>query len=502
MKDSIGFRLNALFVLIVTTLLACSGGLAYWSSRAQSLHQYDMLRSTLRERMQINLVSAVWNLDLVALGEDLTAELTPPVVGIAVFNDEGQLLSAKGSMLPTGVDPSSLDQLEFTLSGQRFNAPQKLATVRVMLSRESMQSALRAEVWRRLLEILVLDVVLVATLSLGLRWLVLRPLAALKDALRKAAEHRDQTATLTLPADRRDEFGEVVRGFNLIAQRLTDDLEKGHQAEQEIRRAYDHLKQTQTSLVEAEKMAALGGLVAGVAHEINTPLGITLTGASVLGDETRRFQEAVDNGSVRKSDMLGYLKTCTESVELILSNARRAAHLVHSFKQVAVDQTSEARRDFDLAVYLDEVVESLSPTYKRLPIHIDKECPAGIAMDGYPGALAQVITNLLVNAVTHAFPDGRSGLIQLAVEREQNGVLLRFEDDGVGIPAEYLPRIFDPFFTTRRGSGGSGLGLHVVYNIVTKRLGGRIEVASTVGQGTRFTMRIPQVAPHPPEEQR
>jgi signal transduction histidine kinase len=303
-----------------------------------------------------------------------------------------------------------------------------------------------------------------------------------------------------LPSTRHDEFGDVVGGFNRIARRLAVDLEDRRQAESEIRRAYEELQRTQATLIQAEKLAALGGLVAGVAHEINTPLGITLTGASVLSDETRRFAAQLQAGRLKKSDVENYLQVAAESVELIQSNANRAAHLVHSFKEVAVDQTSEARREFNLARYLDEVVESLRPTYKRLPIKVRNSCAANIQLDGYPGALAQVVTNLLVNALTHAFPGGAAGHIDLSAQAEGDEVILQFADDGTGIAAEHLAHIFEPFFTTKRGVGGSGLGLHVVYNIVNQRLGGQIQVESTPGQGTRFTLRMPLIAPQLVEE--
>jgi len=496
MKHSIGFRLNILFVLLVTVLLACSGGLAYWSMRSQLLEQYRLTRAAVQQRLQSNLVNPLWNLDLPTLRENLAAEVMPPVLGIAIAEASGEPMTSVGTLPEPG---PGLDRLEFPLYGRGVDEQQLLGRVTLVLSRQAMQGALREQVWRRSLEILTLDLLLVAALSLSLRLLVLKPLTELRDALHQAAEHRGPSESLMLPADRQDEFGEVVRGFNLIAQRLADDLEAGHRAEVEIRQAYEHLKQTQTSLVQAEKLAALGGLVAGVAHEINTPLGITLTGASVLAEETRRFAAQLEAGQLKKSDVQGYLQTAGESVELILSNANRAAHLVHSFKQVAVDQTSEARREFNLADYLGELIESLHPTYKRLPVQVQIDCPADIQMDGYPGALAQVLTNLLVNALTHGLAGQAAGHIEILARAEDGWLQLEFADDGRGIAPEHLPRIFDPFFTTRRSSGGSGLGLHVVYNIVTKRMGGQIDVESTLGQGTRFSLRVPLIAPQPAE---
>lgn len=501
MRNSIGFRLNALFVVLVTALLSCSGALTYWSTRSQLLEQFQRSRDSVQQRLQINLINPLWNFDTATLQENLAAEVKPPVLGIAVYSDLGELMASVGELEPPKKRSSLFERLEFPLHNRDRDDRQLLGKAQVLLSREEMEDTLDEQVWRRLLEIFALDVLLVAALSLSLRQQVLKRLRALRDALHQAAEHRGPSESLMLPSSRQDEFDDVVRGFNRIAQRLAEDLEARRQGESEIRRAYEELQQTQATLIQAEKLAALGGLVAGVAHEINTPLGITLTGASVLAEKTRRFAAQLQAGQLKKSDVEGYLQVAGESVELILANANRAAHLVHSFKEVAVDQTSEARREYDLARYLDEVVESLRPTYKRLPVKVHTRCAPGIEMDGYPGALAQVVTNLLVNALTHAFPDGAAGQILLSAEAEGGEVLLRFEDDGRGIAAEHLAHIFEPFFTTKRGVGGSGLGLHVVYNIVTQRLGGQIQVSSTLGGGTRFTLRMPAIAPQAVEEE-
>lgn len=496
MRHSIGLRLNVLFVLLVTLLLAGSGAWAYWRLAAQLNHDYQQTRSNLQQRLQINLVNPVWNLDSLTLGENLSAELQPPIRGIAVYLDTGELMGASGLLADKNpVIDKDLERLQFDLNTRQFDQSELLARVEVLLSREELESTLRTQVWQRLGEVLALDLLLVAALSLSLRLQVLKPLQALRDALLQVAEQRDASASLLQLSQRDDEFGEVVEGFNRIAQRLNADLAAKQRDEETIRHAYEHLQQTQASLVQAEKLAALGGLVAGVAHEINTPLGISLTGASLLDEATQRFAQQLDSGQVKKSELQDYLQTARESVSLILANAERAAHLVQSFKQVAVDQTSEARRSFDLADYLDEVIESLHPTFKRRPIEVRNDFPRHVQLDGYPGALAQVVTNLLVNALTHAFALAEPGLIRLGGQSEGDHLELIFEDNGCGISAEQLPHIFEPFFTTRRGSGGSGLGLHVVYNLVTKRMGGQIAVTSTPGQGTRFSLRLPLVAP-------
>lgn len=265
----------------------------------------------------------------------------------------------------------------------------------------------------------------------------------------------------------------------------------------------DRLQATQRDLIESEKMAALGGLVAGVAHEINTPLGVAVTAVTAFAQETRQFQAAYRAGTLKRSDLEEYVASATEATGFILGNIGRAADLVQAFKQVAVDQTTDMPRRFDLGDYVGEVLRSLQPQLRRSRHRVVSDMPAGLMVDSAPGAVAQIVTNLVMNALTHAFPEtgGEGGTIRLAIEQvavpdlPSDLIRLKVTDDGTGIPQDILPRIFDPFFTTRREAGGTGLGLHVVYNLVTQRLGGRIQVDSQPGQGTCFTILFPQRVP-------
>lgn len=492
MKHSIGFRLNLLFVLLVTTVLSVSGFLTYLNTRQQLEGQYAEAHHAVQERIRTNLPLPIWNLDMALLQQNLKAELTSPVQRIAVYEPSGKLLTARGQ---PPAEPSTIEYLDVPLSLQQFDQRYALGHARVWLSRASIEAQLSNQVWNRVAEILALDAVLLVALSIGLRVLVLNPLEALKNALALAADHQGGDESLTLLTERQDEFGEVVRSFNRIAQRLAQDVEKGRQAEAEIRLAYDNLKQAQATLMQSEKLAALGGLVAGIAHEINTPVGITLTCASLLNDKTRQLAHQMEAGALKKSDVQGYMQTANESVALIQVNAERAAHLVQSFKQVAVDQTSEARREFDLSGYLHEVIASLHPKFKHTQIDVTIDCAEGIRLDSYPGALAQIITNLLVNSLTHAFDAGQPGQVTIRAQQQGGEITLEFADNGKGIAPENLGRVFTPFFTTRRSAGGSGLGLHIVYNIVTGRLGGQLQVESRPNEGTRFTLHFPAVAP-------
>jgi C4-dicarboxylate-specific signal transduction histidine kinase len=265
----------------------------------------------------------------------------------------------------------------------------------------------------------------------------------------------------------------------------------------ELEKAHRQLIETQDSLVQAEKMASLGGLVAGVAHELNTPMGIALTAGTHLRDSMEALNDVVAKGRLTRGRLAEFQETLRDSTMLILSNITRAAGLVQSFKQVAVDQASAERRLFTLGPYIEEVLHSLAPRLRNEPHEVVVDCDPSLVMDSYPGALSQVLTNLLLNALIHAFPGDRPGLISIQAHAVDDQIELIFADNGRGVSPAHIDRLFDPFFTTNRSQGGSGLGLHIVYNLVTQSLGGTIRVRSTPGEGTCFTLRLPSgpVAP-------
>lgn len=258
---------------------------------------------------------------------------------------------------------------------------------------------------------------------------------------------------------------------------------------------FTQLAQTSELLLQSERMASLGGLVAGVAHEINTPVGVSLTCATTLHKATQDLATQMEGGGLRRQILQDYLQVATESTALLTSNAQKVADLVRSFKQVAVDQTSEARRSFRVRAYVEEVILSLRAELKRSAMQIELRCPEGLEMDSYPGAFSQALTNLLLNAQRHAFDARAHGLVTIEISLSGEQVEIEFADNGVGIAPEHLGKVFEPFFTTQRHAGGSGLGLSIVYNLISNALGGQVRVLSQVGQGTRFLIGLPRVAP-------
>ena len=262
----------------------------------------------------------------------------------------------------------------------------------------------------------------------------------------------------------------------------------------ELLQSLHNLEMTRKDLVQSEKLALLGGLVAGVAHEINNPVGITVSAASYLKDRTDSIERALASGDLRPDEVRDYLRDAAQSARLLSSNAQRAAQLVQSFKQVAVDQASEERRRFDLKGYIDETLLSLRPKLKESNVAVRVDCPRGLELNTYPGALAQVLTNLVLNSLQHAFEGGRGGQITISAQPDGDDyVRIRYADNGAGIPPDLHERVFEPFFTTRRGAGGSGLGLYLVYNLVTHSLNGSITLEPRPAAGTVFDLHIPRV---------
>jgi len=257
-----------------------------------------------------------------------------------------------------------------------------------------------------------------------------------------------------------------------------------------------NLRETQNSLIEAEKLAALGRLVAGVAHEINNPLGTSLTVASSLERKSRLFASEVSQGALRRSSLNEFIAAVQDGSAQLQESLNRAAALIHSFKQVASDRDSSDVRSFDLGALTEQVATGLRSALPRSGITLSVECQPDIAMSSYPGSYGQVLTNLFLNSVAHAFPDGGPGTIAIAVSvADAHHVDVVFSDDGCGMTPDVRRQAFDPFFTTRRHQGCTGLGLHIVHSIVTNRLGGRLDLKSTEGRGTRVEVRLPKVVP-------
>ena len=276
------------------------------------------------------------------------------------------------------------------------------------------------------------------------------------------------------------------------AQALLDSEVTLKQTNQELRQMIETLEEAQNQLVQNEKLAALGRIVAGVAHEINTPVGVSVTAVSHMQQKNQDFVNLFQTGKMKKSDLDNFLRENIEATSIISANMQQAAKLIFSFKQVSADQSSEERREFNVKDYTEEVLRNLNPKLKKTNLLTEVSTQSDIVLDSYPGVFAQLITNLVVNSIQHAFEENESGQLTFKFMQKDQSILFKYSDNGKGIDPEYIDKIFDPFFTTRRGDGGTGLGLHILHNLVTTTLGGKVICYSEMGLGTTFEIDLPQ----------
>ena len=263
------------------------------------------------------------------------------------------------------------------------------------------------------------------------------------------------------------------------------------QKNHDLNHVIEQLKTTQEELIQKEKMASLGGLVAGIAHEINTPLGICVTGVSHLQEEYKIIKQSVDNATLTEVKLMNFFEDIEEVLAILATNTQRGASLVNSFKQVAVDQSSDEIRNINVLQYIDEITLSLRPKLKRTNITIDVECDSKLFINVNAGAISQIFSNLILNSVNHGFDESTKGRILIEAYEKNSSIIIRYRDDGIGIDDDALKLLFEPFYTTKRGDGGSGLGTHLVYNLVTGSLKGKITVKSQVGKGLAYLIKFP-----------
>ncbi|MDL5034204.1 ATP-binding protein [Pelomonas sp. APW6] len=408
--------------------------------------------------------------------------------------------------------PDPDPDLTLTLTRPVTRDGREIAQLTVAMSAAPLLEAKQNEAWRALARsvgIVTLSLVLILGV---LQRRVLHPMDKLSRAAEELAAGRlDQPLEL----GGEDEIARVGIAMERMRQALLRAFEdlRGHastledqvaqrtaeltSANSELTLALANLKTAQRELVESEKLASLGRLVAGVAHELNTPLGNAMTVVSALGDRWAKLDQMLtDNTPMRRSQLEELVKDTRRGQDILQRNVQKAADLVRDFKQVAIDQTTDSRRDFDLSQVIEDVLVMVEPSFKHTPFRIVTDLTRDLEMSSYPGALGQVLTNLLMNALVHGFEGREAGVVSVSCRPAgTDQVELVVEDDGRGMDASIVRKIFDPFFTTKLGKGGSGLGMHIVHNIVTNVLGGQIEVQSTPDKGSRMTMLMPRSAP-------
>ena len=441
-----------------------------------------------------------------------TIEKTIPVMSDLADNDLQRLalqrLQARAAALREGLAKlseqltSRTELLRNTIDASQAEAIGAIDDLSVKM-REREQKAQEtfdrtlADISRKVLSIAVIFLGIIITAGVLIALSIRLPLQQIMAAMRAITSGDYDRQVQGTGA--KDEVGAMARAVevfreNAIAKRKTEDELRA--SKEKAEGALLELNTAQQNLIDAERLAALGGLVAGVAHEVNNPIGISLTVASSFSRRAEMFEAELKSDSpLRRSQLEEFVRTSRDAAAQLVANLHRAAELIQSFKQVAVDRSHAERRQFSLSEATDQIIASLRPVLKKAPIALSVEVPEGLVIDGYPGSYGQILTNLFLNAANHAFADGRSGAITITAKpRGIDDVEIIFADNGAGMTPDVQRQAFDPFFTTRRNEGGTGLGLHIVYNLVTQQLGGRMMLDSRLGQGTTFRIIMPRAA--------
>lgn len=288
-----------------------------------------------------------------------------------------------------------------------------------------------------------------------------------------------------------DEHQHALSKNKALEERLSSRTDALKESNQELLSTLEKLHKFQGQLVETEKMASLGDMVAGIAHEVNTPIGLGVTASSLLADKLTEIKAAFDNKTLKSSQLKKFLNDGEENISIIFRNLERAAKLISSFKKVAVDQSSAESRTFNVCELLDEVLLTLSAKIESAKVTIAVDCPAHLFITSKPGAINQILINLILNSIYHAFEDIEGGTITINIMNLSDQLHINYSDDGSGIDESIKTKIFDPFTTTKRGSGGSGLGMHLVYNLVTQALDGHISFENNTEKGVSFDIAFP-----------
>jgi signal transduction histidine kinase len=460
---------------------------AYYLSLATASAE-DARRNTETIEKTIPVMADLADNDLQRLAlQRLNTRTTALRNGLAKLSEQ---LTSRTELLRNAIDASQAD------ASSAIDELSARMRQREQVAQETFDQTL-ADISRKVLSIAVIFLGIIITAGVLIALSIRLPLQQIMTAMQAITSGEYNRRVLGTSAN--DEVGEMARAVevfreNAIAKRKTEDELRA--SKERAENALHELNAAQQNLIDAERLAALGGLVAGVAHEVNNPIGISLTVASSFARRAEMFEaELRSETGLRRSQLEDFVRTSRDAAQQLVGNLHRAGELIQSFKQVAVDRSHAERRLFSLSEATDQIIASLRPALKKASITLSVEVPEGLVIDGYPGAYGQILTNLFLNAAYHAFPDGRSGAISvLAKPRGSDDVEIIFSDNGVGMTPDVQRQAFDPFFTTRRNEGGTGLGLHIVYNLVTQQLGGRMMLDSRLGQGTTFRIIMPRTA--------
>lgn len=467
-------------VLIPVSIL----GIYFFNEKEKEiLTELDDYHADLLKSLQISLADAVWS-----YRQDIARDMVKPlfgsdvVVSVRVDDESGNLFIEEKN---PNISPREVS----TLGAEIHNKEMLVGKLRVTVSQEPALEQIQEEVYRILTVMFSLFLSIFLVIYLILKHYIIKPMQNLYQETQKFEDgHFDDPVSIS-GAHEIEILGQHIDGARQRIKSLIGTLQIKYQ---ELSEAHTELIDTQNRLIESEKMASLGNLVAGLAHEINTPIGISVTSASHLKSQTTDLKKTFESGAIKKSTITKYIEDADTSTSLTLKNLGRASELIQEFKRVSVDHTDEHLKSFEIISYTHDLLNMLRPQISTDKVKLSLEAEGEIEVYSYPGLYSQIITNMAMNAYIHAFDKSGPGEIQFSISPDHENVLIRCCDDGKGISEENLQKVFEPFFTTRRNQGGIGLGMHIMYNIITQRLMGSISIESTLGEGTCLKLSLPK----------
>jgi len=511
-------------VTFISLLLASSG---------LSIIQFENFRKSLEESSLSNAAILAFNLAPTLVFDDAASanlllssfETLPHIEEAKVYRVSNQQEPILVASYPEGIRDTNPQEIKNYLTshfeGQTYRltfpieVDDELVGYLYIRSEFTQLSQFQLQMLVVGMAIMFICLLLALLISIKFQTILLRPLGKLLELTQNVSRNKDYS--LRVESMSNDEFSHLALSFNEMLQEIQRHAHNQEKTENKIRQLNLHLEdkvkertlalelsnkhlmstlkelnESQGQLVEKEKMASLGGLVAGIAHEINTPIGIGVTAISHMAESLRQLEARFESENLRQKDLSEFLVVANEGASITLNNLSRAADLVRSFKQVAVDQSSENIRSLNVKAYLHEILMSLRPQLKKVLHDIDLHLEEDLEVTCNAGALSQVLTNLIMNSLIHGFEGIQKGAIKIKIKKEAQQVYLSYEDNGIGMPVDSLKHLFEPFFTTRRGKGGSGLGAHLIYNLVTQGLNGRISVFNKASGGLQFDVEFPE----------
>lgn len=532
-KNSISMRLlsSVLSIYFLLTLLVTGIHIAveYQDAKNEVQNVLEASEQTFHDILATDL----WNYDLEQL--NITAESIkglPDITGVEVMGADKKVLFSSGNTLERTAEKEGLFWHEFTLIKTMKDEGTDLGQVRLYSDRSVIINSIKSGVYTLAINAVIKTMALVVLVTIVFRKLLTVPLGMLAQHANSIDPDHAVFKRISIAKNNNDELGVVQNALNSMMDKTVETIKKLDTVNQELEervierteklnrtvtqldverealkeevairqqreaalaQSLEDLKLAQGKLIESEKLASLGGLVAGVAHEINTPVGLSLTGISHFEHMVEDINKQFKAGELEEDDFVRFTKDSAELAKTIHVSLARAANLVKSFKQVAVDQSSEEIRQFDILDYLKETMTSMHSQLKQSAVRFNVQCEQQVLMmTSYPGAWAQIFTNLIQNTLIHAYDKGQQGTVTLTFQLEAQQLLFEFKDNGKGMSVDTIERIFDPFFTTNRSNGGSGLGMNIIYNIVTQKLHGSISVKSELDGGSTFLISTPR----------